>query len=187
MLTVSKVLILRATAMKEEYCPADPVKPSSCPCVVACFTTLLCIPGGWEGVALHGGEKVNPGGADGSVQHHGQLRRLLSLLSHPVTWRFEAGWRGGEGVVEVGNGCWRPRRFQLQAASDVFTSLTEAQLHTLCRRWSYISHARNDASEGARLLEQPTAVAKHLSPATWQVASSLAPICLVHLPGDALR
>lgn len=167
MLTVSKVLILRATAMKEEYCPADSVKPGSCPCAVACFATLFREVGFVHGVERRSARE-SPGGADGSVQHHGQLRRLLSLLSrasHPSHGGSRLGWwwrwRWGGGKVAGGS-----RRSAPGGERRCLLDEPRRSCNTLRRRWSYILQARNDAGEGIHLLEQPAAVAKHLPSAT---------------------
>lgn len=78
------------------------------------FATLLCIPGecfsarwGREGQLVKKKKIKAPdgAGAGGSVQHHGQLRRLRSLLSwasHPS----HGGSRWWKAVVD-GGVCWR--------------------------------------------------------------------------------
>lgn len=120
---------------------------------------------------MHGVERrsarESPGGADGSVQHHGQLRRLLSLLSkasHPSHGGSRlGGGGGGGGGGEVAGGS---RRSALGGERRCLLDEPRRSCNTLRRRWSYILQARNDAGEGIHLLEQPAAVAKHLPSAT---------------------
>lgn len=112
MLTVSKVLILRATAMKENIVRLTQSSPAA---VHVRWPALppYCV-FQEEGFLLGGereGQLVETRGADGSVQHHGQLARLRSLLSgasHTVTLGAEVGEAAG------GHGA------RLQPGSEVF-------------------------------------------------------------------
>lgn len=88
-----------------------PVKPSNCPCTVACFVTLFleCV----RVEFVRGGEKVNLQRSwRRPVQHHGQLGSLFAPLQ-----------RGSAGVT------WR--------VGALLTRLTDTELHTLASATYY--------------------------------------------------
>lgn len=128
MLTVSKVLILRATAMKEDIVwpsqsqPAAvrarwPASPPRC----ACGRETLCSAG-------REGQLVEIRGAGGSLQHHGQLRRLRAPrggASHPSlgssAWGRARWARAGDAsarFVSRGTAAHAPPGFQLHITSE---------------------------------------------------------------------
>lgn len=117
MLTVSKVLILRATAMKGEYCLADSVKPVKSSWVVASFVTLQCVLRRGDFCARwREGQLAETRRAGRSVQHHGQLRSGTPHRSHRT--------------YKVGNVSSVPGA-RLQPASDAFMSFTSRQTAAL--------------------------------------------------------
>lgn len=118
MLTVSKVLILRATAMKGEYCLADSVKPGKS--VVAFFVTLQCVLRRGDFCARwREGQLVETRRAGRSVQHHGQLGRLRSGTP-----------QRSHRTYKVGNVSSVPGA-RFQPVSDAFMSFTSRQTAAL--------------------------------------------------------
>ncbi len=162
MLTVSKVLILRATAIKENIVRLTQSSPA------AVHVRWPALPP----YCVSQEDGLPRSGREGQLAETRGARRIRSAprTAPEGCAHFLAGHRTRH--MEVGRWegfCWRPRGSGVQPASDALVGFTirETAARALLSASSYISHARNDAREGARPLGQPTAVAKHLSSATW--------------------